>query len=120
MIDSITRLTDTLEGSLLQPNENANIDRSERVLSLITGTYIFCKGIANLFSHPVIAFGEAVIGVTLLNRGVTGNCVFKAISEKQNVFEENIIITEMQTSQPLTSARAGTDGDGNRNMDKFD
>jgi len=95
MIDSISKLTDTLEDSLLQPNENANVDKSERVLSLITGAYIFCKGITNLFSHPVIAMSEALIGGALLHRGVTGYCALKAMNEKQNVVEETIVITEM-------------------------
>jgi len=102
MIDSINKLRDTLEESLLPPNENSNMDKSERVLSLITGAYIFCKGIGNVFSHPVIALGEAVIGGALLQRGVTGYCVLKAINEKQNVVEETIIITEMEQPQPMS------------------
>jgi hypothetical protein len=99
MIDSINKLRDTLEGSLLQPNENANIDKSERVLSLITGAYVFSKGITNLFSHPMIALSEAVIGGILLHRGVTGHCVVKEMNE-ENTVKETFIVTEMQ-SQPV-------------------
>jgi hypothetical protein len=99
MIDSISKLTETLEASLLQPNDNANVDKSERVLSLITGAYVFTKGIANLFSHPMLALSEAAIGGLLLHRGVTGHCYVKAMSEPPQSFHETYVFTDMRQPQ---------------------
>jgi hypothetical protein len=109
MIDSIDKLKDTLEESLLQPSENANMERSERVLSLVTGAFMFCKGIGNMYSHPLLAFGEAVIGTVLLNRGVSGHCFIKAMSEEPAEVKETIIFSEMgqQNTEPPQSMPNG-------------
>ncbi len=96
MIDSITQLACTLEDSLLQPNENANVDKSERILSIATGTFILWRGLTNIFSHPVIGLGELAIGGTLLHRGVTGYCPVKAMTKEEDPIPDTILITEMQ------------------------
>jgi hypothetical protein len=100
MIDSINRLRDTLEDSLLQPNDNPNVDRSERVLSLITGAVMFWKGVGNMYSHPMIAFGEAIIGTLLLQRGVTGHCIIKEMAGEPKA-DETLLFTEIQQPQPM-------------------
>lgn len=97
MIDSISELRNTLEETLLQPNENANVEKSERVVSILTGTFILWRGLTNIFSHPVIALGEVAIGGSLLHRGVTGYCPVKAVAEQEcNQEPQTILITEMQ------------------------
>jgi hypothetical protein len=91
----INKLKDSLKETLLQRNGNANVQKSERVPSLFRGGY-FYKGLTNLFSHPLLALAEVVIGVTLLHRGITGCCSVKVLA----VFEDNrntekIYIAEM-------------------------
>src|SRR5688572_10677164 len=94
MIDSINKIRSALEEcSLLQTNENANVDNSERVISIATGTFILFKGLGNLFSHPLLAMGEVALGGALLHRGVTGYCRIKEmVDEPKN---DDIIVTEM-------------------------
>jgi hypothetical protein len=95
MIDSITELRNTLEETLLQPNENANVEKSERVVSILTGTFILWRGLTNIFSSPVIALGEVAIGGSLLHRGVTGYCPVKAVAAIESA-PQTILITEIQ------------------------
>lgn len=104
MIDSINKLKDTLEDSLLQPNVNANIDKSERIISLVTGAFIFSKGIGNLFSHPLLALSEAGIGAFLLQRGVTGHCMLKEMTEEPKQEVRETILFSGQQNQPQTQA----------------
>jgi hypothetical protein len=96
MIDSITQLKNALEDSLLEPNENANVEKSERIVSILTGTFILWRGLTNVFSHPMIALGEVAVGGTLLHRGVTGYCPIKAMKEEQEPVSESVYMTEMQ------------------------
>ncbi len=79
----IDTLKDTFKGPLLKENENANVSKSERILSVATGAFILFKGLTNIFSHPVLALGEVAIGGSLLRRGVTGYCPVKAIIDDQ-------------------------------------
>jgi hypothetical protein len=101
MIDSINRLKDTLEGSLLQPADNGNLEKSERVLSLVSGAFMFCKGIGNMYSHPMLAFGEAIIGTLLLQRGVSGHCIIKEITEQPGEVKETMTVSGLEQSQPM-------------------
>ena len=77
----INRIGNTMDGSLLQDNPDANVSRSERYLSLGTGAFIALKGITNIFSHPLIALTELGIGSLLLYRGTTGYCPMKEMLE---------------------------------------
>ena len=54
----INNLTDTLNHSILQENANANVGKSERIVSVGAGAFIALKGITNVFSHPLIALTE--------------------------------------------------------------
>lgn len=81
----INRLGDSLEGSVLQYNENANIDKSERIVSVGTGAFIGLKGVTNIFSNPMIALTELGIGGLLLYRGVTGYCPLTAMANADRV-----------------------------------
>jgi len=84
MLETITsKLADTLEGPILQNNVNANLAKSERVLSVATGSFLLLKGVTNMFSHPLIALGEVLIGSSLVRRGVTGFCSVTAYLDSQ-------------------------------------
>ena len=76
----INQIGDSLEGSLLQPNDSANIEKSERLVSVGAGAFIGLKGISNVFSNPLLAIVELGIGGALLYRGVTGYCPVKAMA----------------------------------------
>ncbi len=73
----ISNLTNSLEGSVLQYNENPNVGKTERIISVGTGAFIALKGITNLFSSPLLALTELTIGGGLLYRGITGYCSIK-------------------------------------------
>ncbi len=79
--DKIEEIKDTLEDTLLKEGLNTNLGKTERVLSIMSGTFIFLKGVGNVFSHPLIAAGELVLGFGLLQRGISGYC---SIAEKFN------------------------------------
>jgi hypothetical protein len=95
----ISNLTNSLEGSVLQYNENANVGKTERIISVGTGAFIALKGITNLFSSPLLALAELTIGGGLLYRGVTGYCAVKEQIDRDDegynaVGNERIIATE--------------------------
>lgn len=77
--DDFKKVTSTLKHTLLPNNPNANIGKTDRIISIGTGGYIFIKGVFNLFSHPILALTEVGIGAALLQRGITGNCEIKKI-----------------------------------------
>ncbi|PRY53033.1 Protein of unknown function (DUF2892) [Arcticibacter pallidicorallinus] len=74
----IDTLKDSLNGPLLQDNPDANVSKSERIISLGTGAFILFSGITNIFSHPLISLGKIMIGGSLLQRGLTGYCPLKS------------------------------------------
>ncbi len=86
--DEFKKAANTLKDTLLPDNPNANVGKTDRIISVGTGAYIFFKGITNLFSHPVLALTEAGIGAALLHRGITGNCSIKKIIEDMDETEE--------------------------------
>lgn len=59
-----------------------NIDFSERVISIGSGTYMIYKGVRELFKKPLLALGQVAIGSALLYRGATGVCDVKKVLEK--------------------------------------
>ena len=75
------KFADACNSSLLLDNENANVSKSERLLSIASGSFLFFKGLTNLFSHPLIALGEVAVGSFLVHRGVTGECAIKPMIE---------------------------------------
>ncbi len=79
----INEISNSLEGSFLQENENANIQKSERMLSLGAGAFIGLSGLGNLFSHPLRALLELGISGALMYRGMTGFCHVKAAMTEQ-------------------------------------
>ena len=76
--DKIGKVKDALEGTLLNEDIFTNISKTERILSMATGSYVFLKGISNIFSSPFFAATELVIGFSLLQRGISGHCAVAA------------------------------------------
>jgi hypothetical protein len=115
MMESLTELTGTLKESLLQDNENANVEQSERILSLAAGSFVFIKGIGNLFSHPTLALGELIVGGMLVHRGVTGHCAVKQMAEGTPMqAPDAIFISTTEYSTDLGSdASSGSMNSGN-------
>ncbi len=77
----INTLKSGLDTPLLKENENTNLGKTERILSIATGTIILFNGISGIFSHPVWGLGKIVLGGSLLNRGLSGHCSVKPIIE---------------------------------------
>ncbi len=94
MTDIINNIKDTLEDSLLKEDINTNLGKTERILSAVAGTYIALKGLGNIFSHPLIATGELIIGYGLLNRGLTGHCSISEKLERENQGPEPILVVK--------------------------
>lgn len=69
----IDKITTGIEG-ILEDKGNTNIDTSERIASVLAGTFLLYKGIKNLGKHPILGFNGAAAGGLLLYRGVTGTC----------------------------------------------
>lgn len=68
---------------LLAENDGTNIEFSERVISIGTGTYMIYKGVRELFKRPLLALGQVAIGSALLYRGATGTCDVKRLIERE-------------------------------------
>ncbi len=79
ILDKLEEIKDTLEETFLKETIYTNLGKTERIISIASGTYIFVNGIRNVFSHPLIATTELVLGFGLLQRGISGYC---AITEK--------------------------------------
>lgn len=77
----VDTLKESFNGPLLQDNPDANVGKSERIISLGTGAFILFNGITNIFSHPLISLGKIMIGGSLLQRGLTGYCPLKSAVE---------------------------------------
>ena len=77
--EKIEEIKETLEETFLKESIHTNLGKTERIISMAAGTYILFKGIKNVFSHPLIASTELVIGFGLLQRGTSGYC---SITEK--------------------------------------
>lgn len=94
MTDIINNIKDTLEDSLLKEDLNTNLGKTERILSAVAGTYIALKGLGNIFSHPLIATGELIIGYSLLNRGLTGHCAISERLERADCGPDPVLIVK--------------------------
>lgn len=77
--DEFKKVTSSIKDTLLPENPNANVGKTDRIISVGTGAYIFFKGVTNLFSSPVLALTEVGVGAALLHRGITGNCAIKKV-----------------------------------------
>lgn len=80
----MNKVSETVDSKILQYNPNANVEKSERLVSIGAGAFIAMKGITNVFSHPFLALTELGIGGALLYRGVTGYCAVKEKLEHED------------------------------------
>jgi len=99
--DELKKAAGTLKDTLLPENPNANVGKTDRIISIGTGAYIFFKGITNLFSHPVLALTEAGVGAALLHRGITGSCSVKRIIDDMD--ETDASSSSIVAAYPSTS-----------------
>lgn len=91
LTDEIKDVLTDLKDSILTNNPNANVGKTDRIISVGTGTFILFKGITNLFSHPLLALTEVGVGATLLHRGVTGNCAIKKVIDDIDDTDEDLV-----------------------------
>ncbi len=100
--EDLKKVTSTLKETLLPYNPNANVGKTDRIISVGTGAYIFIKGVFNLFSHPILALTEVGIGAALLHRGITGNCSVKKIIDNLEENEESVAPLAHHYSSAIT------------------
>jgi hypothetical protein len=94
--DKITEFKDKIENTLLKESAITNIGKTERILSIASGTYIFLKGARNIFSNPLLATGELVVGFGLLRRGVSGYSATSEKLEREETIVETITVNKIK------------------------
>ena len=94
----IDKLKDTFKGPILKENEDANIAKSERVLSVAAGAFVLFQGLTSIFSHPILALGEIALGGTLIQRGVTGTCPVISLLEEQAAQPVPVVVATTDTT----------------------
>ncbi|HTN21082.1 MAG TPA: DUF2892 domain-containing protein [Pelobium sp.] len=92
--DKIEDVKNSLEETLLKEDIFTNISKTERILSMASGSYIFLKGISNIFSSPLLATTELVLGFGLLQRGVTGHCPITEKIEASKIGATSVVVVE--------------------------
>ena len=75
-------------------NEQTNVNNTERIISVASGSFIFYKALTNIVRHPLIALQEAAVGGYLIYRGATGYCPLYARMDKDSTDVQPITITE--------------------------
>ncbi|WP_257670037.1 YgaP family membrane protein [Parapedobacter tibetensis] len=68
---------DDVKARLKEANENRNIAKSERILSVGAGAFVLYTGITRMFKTPLSSLAEVAIGSFLILRGATGYCPVK-------------------------------------------
>lgn len=58
---------------------NGSIGATERILSVVAGTFIVGFGLKNIVKRPIAAFSGLSLGGALVCRGLTGRCKIKAV-----------------------------------------
>ena len=94
--DKIEEVKHTLEDALLKEDIYTNLGKTERILSMAGGAYVLFKGIKNIFSSPLIATTELVIGFGLLQRGVSGHCSITERFDNEPKGPEPMLIVDQQ------------------------
>ena len=94
LTDQIEEIKETLEETLLQENIYTNLAKTERILSIATGTFLLFKGLTNAFSHPIISSAELFVGFGLMQRGISGYCPIAEKLEREALNAEQILLIE--------------------------
>ena len=79
-----------LINSVIDRDEHANIDDSERLISALAGCFLVFSGVNNLFSKPGNGLALVLLGSGLIYRGTSGYCPVKekfSISKDQSTTE---------------------------------
>ncbi len=74
-----------------------NIDQSERIFSIVAGSYLLYKSLKNITKHPILAAHGVASSGLLLYRGATGICPIYERMGKNTTDPEAINITETLT-----------------------
>jgi hypothetical protein len=71
-----TEVIEVFEGQVPErtTSKKANINETEKNISLVAGSFILWKSLKNIFSHPTLAIYGLVLGGALVYRGTTGYC----------------------------------------------
>lgn len=68
------------------------VSKSERVLSVLSGSFMLYHGVKRAFSKPLVGFGGLLLGGGLILRGVTGKCPLKReYNEFENAKEVTVV-----------------------------
>jgi hypothetical protein len=94
--EQIEEIKETLEATFLKETIHTNLGKTERIISMGAGAYILYKGIKNVFSHPLIASTELVVGFGLLQRGMSGYCSITEKFENEPRGPEPVLLTNHQ------------------------
>lgn len=94
--EKIEEIKETLEETLLKETLYSNLGKTERILSMGAGAYILFKGIKNVFSHPLIASTELIVGFGLMQRGISGYCSITEKFENEPRGPEPVLLTNHQ------------------------
>lgn len=92
--DKIEEVKNSLEDALLKEDIFTNISKTERILSMASGSYIFLKGLGNVFSSPMLATTELMLGFGLLQRGVTGHCALTEKLDMRKIGSTSVVVVE--------------------------
>jgi hypothetical protein len=92
ILDKIEEIKDTLEETFLKETIYTNLGKTERIISIASGAYLFVNGVKNAFSHPLVATTELVLGFGLLQRGISGYCAITEKIENEPTGPEPILI----------------------------
>jgi uncharacterized membrane protein len=93
----IDNVLDSLKRIEFDQPENANIDQGERGISIAAGSYLFLKGLTNIYRHPILGLLGTAAGGLLLYRGATGVCPVYERLGRDTTDPEAINITEQIT-----------------------
>jgi uncharacterized membrane protein len=78
----------------IEPTGRENIDQSERLISVLAGSWLLYKSIKNIGRHPFLGLQGVAAGGMMLYRGATGICPVYRYLDKDTTDPEAINITE--------------------------
>ena len=85
----IDQAVDKMKAKLDESCEHGTIGSSERVLSVIAGSFILGYSVKKLLKKPLRAVSGVTLGSALIARGVSGKCpIVGAIQESEREEQE--------------------------------
>ncbi len=89
-----TKIIDFVEDLNISKTKDQNIDQGERLISVLGGSYMLYKSLANIYKHPLLGIQGTLVSGLLLYRGVTGVCPVYQQMGKDTTDPEAITIIE--------------------------